>query len=187
MIPPHGQPACSPWRLALVTILHVAEGRSDRHAAHAVRRCLDWTAGLRRARTAPGCDASVRSACRPRWRAGAAEYRRVDPWLNGGRDRPWGTARGRQRTDATHLRAAVRALNRIEVVGEPLRHALHRRAVGVPAWGRPGSPPDWQAREARRAEEDRLPTTPTARAARVLTSGDDGWRVRSAGEHAESP
>ena len=43
LFPAHGQPACSPWRLALVTILPFAEGLSDRQAAHAVRSRIDWT------------------------------------------------------------------------------------------------------------------------------------------------
>ena len=38
--------------------------------------------------------------------------------LIGCRDRQLVTARGRQRTDSTHILAAVRALNRIEVVGD---------------------------------------------------------------------
>jgi transposase len=42
LCPTHGQPACPPWRLALVTILPCAEGRSDRQAAHAVRSRIDW-------------------------------------------------------------------------------------------------------------------------------------------------
>jgi transposase len=41
LFPRHGQPAWAPWRLALVTMVQVAEGLSDRHAAHAVRSRLD--------------------------------------------------------------------------------------------------------------------------------------------------
>ena len=37
-----GQPAESPWRLALVTVLQFAEGLSDRQAADAVRGRIDW-------------------------------------------------------------------------------------------------------------------------------------------------
>ena len=32
----------APWRLALVTIMQYMEGLSDRQAADAVRRCMDW-------------------------------------------------------------------------------------------------------------------------------------------------
>lgn len=37
-----GQPALAPWRLALVTLLQFVEGLSDRQAADAMRRCVDW-------------------------------------------------------------------------------------------------------------------------------------------------
>jgi hypothetical protein len=50
------------------------------------------------------------------------------------RDRQLIKARGRQRTDSTHVLAAVRALNRLEVVGETMRHALTTLAVVAPEW-----------------------------------------------------
>ena len=37
-----GQPAESPWRLTLVTILQFLEGLSDRQTADAVRSRIDW-------------------------------------------------------------------------------------------------------------------------------------------------
>jgi transposase len=39
---PVGQPAFSPWRLALVTVMHL----SDRQAAEAVRARIDWKYAL---------------------------------------------------------------------------------------------------------------------------------------------
>ena len=42
--------------------------------------------------------------------------------------------RGRQRTDSTHVLAAVRDLNRLERVGETLRAALNSVAVVAPDW-----------------------------------------------------
>jgi transposase len=113
LFPTHGQPACPPWRLALVTVLQVAEGRSDRHAAHAVRRRIDGTEGLRWELTDPGGEAAVLRACRTRLIVGAAESLLFETWLTWGRAQPLGNARGRQRTDATPIVAAVRALNRI--------------------------------------------------------------------------
>jgi transposase len=78
-------------------------------------------------------------------------------------------------------------LNRIEVVGETLRHALNRLAVVVPEWWRAVSLPEWKDRYVRRAEDDRLPTTPATRIALALTIGNDGWRLLSAVDHADSP
>jgi hypothetical protein len=43
-------------------------------------------------------------------------------------------ARGRQRTDSTHVLAAIRTLNRLELVGETLRAALNAIAVAAPDW-----------------------------------------------------
>jgi transposase len=81
----------------------------------------------------------------------------------------------------------VRALHRIEVVGETLRHALNMLAVVAPEWLRAVSPPDWRGRYARRAEDDRLPTTQAARAALTRTIGHDGGRLLAAIDHAEAP
>jgi transposase len=36
----------APWRLALVTVMQSMEGLTDRQAADAVRRCMDWTYAL---------------------------------------------------------------------------------------------------------------------------------------------
>ena len=42
LLPTRGQPAEAPARLALATLLQFAEGLSDRQAADAVRRRIDW-------------------------------------------------------------------------------------------------------------------------------------------------
>src|SRR4051812_21133984 len=42
LYPRRGQPAYTPWRLALVTLLQFREGLSDRQAAEAVRARIDW-------------------------------------------------------------------------------------------------------------------------------------------------
>jgi transposase len=47
LFPPQGQPAFAPWRLALVTIMPVAEGLSDRPTAEAVRIRIDWKYALK--------------------------------------------------------------------------------------------------------------------------------------------
>ena len=39
--PTRGQPAESPWRLALITVMQFVEGLSDRQAAEAVRARID--------------------------------------------------------------------------------------------------------------------------------------------------
>jgi transposase len=187
LFPMHGQPAFPPWRLALVTLLQFAEGLSDRQAVEAVRSRIDWKYMLRLELTDPGFDASVLSEFRSRLITGAAEYLLFETLLTWCRTRQLVKARGRQRTDSTHILAAVRALNRIEVVGETLRHALNTLAVVAPEWLRAVSHPDWRDRYTRRAEDDRLPTTHAARAALALTIGHDGWRLLAAIDHADAP
>ncbi|MFQ5799903.1 MAG: transposase, partial [Bacteroidota bacterium] len=49
-----GQPALSPWRLALVTIMQFAENLTDRQAADAVRARIDWKYALGLELTDPG-------------------------------------------------------------------------------------------------------------------------------------
>ena len=43
-------------------------------------------------------------------------------------------AGGRQRTDSTHVLAAIRGLSRLELVGESVRAALQALAAAAPGW-----------------------------------------------------
>jgi transposase len=52
-------------------------------------------------------------------------------------------ARGTQRTDSPHILAAIRTLNRLELVGETMRYVLNRLAVAAPAWLQAHLPPAW--------------------------------------------
>ena len=54
-----GQPALSPWRLALVSVLQFVEGLSDRQAADAVRSRIDWKYALALELGDPGFDFSA--------------------------------------------------------------------------------------------------------------------------------
>ena len=47
LYPRDGQPAVSPWRLALVTVLQFAENLPERQAADAVRSRIDWKCATR--------------------------------------------------------------------------------------------------------------------------------------------
>jgi transposase len=187
LFPTHGQPAFAPWRLALVTILQFAEGLADRPAADAVRSRIDWKYVLRLDLADPGFDASILSEFRTRLIAGDAETLLLDTLLGWCREQQLLTARGRQRTDSTHVLAAVRALNRLEVVGETMRHTLNNLAVVAPAWLRQHAPPDWIARYDRRAEDDRLPASKVARETLALTIGADGYALLRAIYAASAP
>src|ERR671922_1004348 len=152
LFPARGQPAEAPWRLALTTVMQFAEGLSDRQAADAVRSQIDWKYALSLELTDPGFDHTVLSEFRTRLVAGQAELLLLDSFLARVRERGLLKTRGRQRPDSTHVLAAIRVLNRLELVGETLRHALNRLAVIAPDWLRTQVPPAWFDRYASRIE-----------------------------------
>ena len=127
----YGEP---PWRLALVTLMQFSENLTDRQAADAVRGRIDWKYALGLELTDPGFDFSVLSEFRTRLMAGAAEERLLTTMLHGFIDRGLLKSRGKQRTDSTHIVAAVRSLNRLEIVGETLHDALNALAQVAPDW-----------------------------------------------------
>ena len=63
-----------------------------------------------------------------------AERRLFDVMLSHFRERGWVKERGNQRTDSTHVRASIRAVNRLEGVGETMRHAPGVVAEVAPDW-----------------------------------------------------
>ncbi len=141
-----GRPAEAPWRLSLVTIMQYVEGLSDREAADAVRGRIDWKYVLGLELTDPGFDSTVLCEFRARLVKGDAEQLILDRLLERCRERGWLKARGRQRTDSTHVLAAVRAVNRLECVRETMRHALNCLAVVAPEWLKAHSPSQWVER-----------------------------------------
>ena len=187
LFPRRGQPAFAPWRLALATILQFAEGLSDRQAADAVRARLDWKYVLRLEPGDAGFDASILCEFRSRLAAGEAEWLLFEALLTWCRERQLLKARGRQRTDSTHVLAAVRALNRIEVVGETLRHALDCLAVAAPDWLRAHGRPAWGDRYGRRLEDADLPKGQAAREAFAVQVGDDGHALLAAAYAPDAP
>jgi transposase len=180
LFPVRGQPAAAPWRLALVTILQFAEGLSDRQAAEAVRRCIDWKYLLSLELADEGFDASVLAEFRTRLIEGAAEHLLFETLLSHFRERKLLKARGKQRSDSTHVLAAIRTLNRLELVGETMRHALNSLAVEAPEWLLAVSPPEWVQRYGRSFEDYRLPKQPAERAALAETIGADGAQLMCA-------
>jgi transposase len=182
-----GQPALAPWRLALATILQFAEGLSDRQAADAVRARLDWKYVLRLDVDDPGFDASVLCEFRGRLVAGGAEWLLFEAVLAWARTRQLLKARGRQRTDSTHVLAAVRALNRVEVASETVRHALDSLAVADPAWLRAHCAPAWGERYGRRLADADLPKGQAAREAFAVQVGVDGHALLAAAYAPDAP
>ena len=79
-----------------------------------------------------------------------------------------------QRTDSTHVLAAIRQLKRLEVVGETMRAALSTLAVEAPEWLKGQITADWFDLYGSRFEEYRLPQKETEREQLRIQIGQDG-------------
>jgi transposase len=174
LFPTRGQPAAAPGRLALISLLQFAENLSDRQAAHAVRSRIDWKYLLGLELTDTGCDHTVLSAFRTRLVQHNAVTQLFEVLLRQFQALGLLKARGRPRTDATHVPAAISALNRLELVGEAMRAALNSLAAAAPVWLRVHMLPEWYTRYGARLEDYRLPKDKAKRQALAQTIGADG-------------
>jgi IS5 family transposase/uncharacterized Zn-finger protein len=157
--------------------LPFAEHLSDRQAADAVRGRIDWKYLLGLDLRDPGFDFSILSAFRDRLLAGGLEQRLLDDLLARFRERGLLKERGKQRSDSTHIQAAARNLNRLECVGETLRHTLKSLAGIAPQWVQARVPQQWYDRYGPRFEQYRLPKTESARQRLTLQVGQDGRQL----------
>jgi transposase len=187
LFPARGQPALSPARLALVTVLQFVEGLSDRQAADAVRGRIDWKYALGLELTDPGFDRTVLSEFRGRLVGGEAGLLLLDTLLVRARELGLLKRRGRQRTDSTHVLAAVRTLNRLERVGETLRAALNELAAVAPDWLQALAPAAWYERYGERVENYDLPESEAERQQLASAIGADGRQLLRAIDAAERP
>ena len=176
----HGQPAQSPWRLALICVMQFAEDLSDRQSAEAVRSRIDWKYALGLELTDSGFDHSVLSEFRTRLVTGSGEHLLLERLLNQLKETGWLKEGGKQRTDSTHVLAAIRHLNRLECVGETLRATLNILASVVPDWLGGWVPQEWFDRYSQAIEEYRLPKGKTARQEYAETIGRDGMQLLNA-------
>lgn len=182
-----GQPGLPPWRLALVTLMQFRENLADRQAAEAVRARIDWKYLLGLALTDPGFDFSVLSEFRDRLLASSTEALLLEKLLERCRAMGWLKARAQQRTDSTHVLAAIRVLNRLELVAETLRAALNAVATVAPDWLQAVTPLAWYDRYGRRIEEVRLPKDTAEREAYAQMVGEDGFHFLDALEAPDAP
>ncbi len=124
-----------------------------------------------------GFDFSVLSEFRSRLLAGDGGERLLETLLDRCKTMGLLKARGKQRTDATHVLASVRTMNRLELLAESLRAALNELAGAAPEWLRALAPAVWFERYDRRIEDSRLPHTEPQREAYARTVGADGFFV----------
>jgi transposase len=136
---------------------------------------------------ASGLPNTVLSEFRARLVAGNAEQLLLDAMLTLFKERGWLKARGKQRTDSTHVLAKIRALNRVLCVGETLRHALNCLAIVAPDWLRAHSQPEWVERYEARMEDARTPLGEEARHTFAEVIGADGASLLRASYDAAAP
>lgn len=130
--PRDGRPGLSPAQLTTVCVPQFLLNLSDRQAAEAVRCRIDFKHALGLELDDAGFHHSVLGDFRDR----IAQDDRADRLLELALERltvaGLVAARGRQRTDSTHVLAAARDLTRLELVIETVRAALEETAVRAP-------------------------------------------------------
>ena len=168
-----GQPAFSPWRLALISIMQFAEDLSDRQAADAVRGRIDRKYLLGLELEDPGFNYSILSEFRQRLLDGDMENTSLTRWWKYFEDGLI-KKRGITGNHSTHIVAAVRHLNRLETIGETMRSTLNFIATIAPEWLQELARPEWYDRYSVRIEEAKLPQKTQEKAAWIAAVAADG-------------
>src|SRR5262249_48161015 len=122
---------------------------------------------------------------RERLLAHDASQRLLDTFLTACKARGWIKTRGTQRTDSTHVLAAIRNLHRLDV---PLPLSIHRLThlrKPNPPWYRQWVPLEWYDRYGLRAARGRLPKETSKRDALALRIGADGYQLLDGVWHNE--
>ncbi|WP_405763946.1 transposase [Actinacidiphila glaucinigra] len=158
--PCDGRPGLSPAQLATVSVLQFLLGLSDREAAEAVRCRIDFKYALGLELDDPGFHHSVLSDFRDRLLQDGRADRLLDLALARLKEARLVRERTTQRTDSTHVLAAVRDLTRLELVTEAVRAALEElaRTAGHALTGLVNE--DWGRRYGRPVRLGKSPTRP---------------------------
>jgi len=176
-----GRPGWSPSRLALVTVLQRAENLTGRPAADAVRTRIDWKYLLGLSLEDPGFDHTVLAEFRGRVAGAGLEQVVLDALLAKLAAGGLVTAGGKQRTDSTHVVAAVAALNRLELAGEAVRAAAEALAAAHPAWLEQRlCVADWNRRYGAPMTSWRPPESEARRQELAIGSARDGYALLEA-------
>lgn len=172
--PRDGRPGLSPAQLATVCVLQFLLGLSDRQAAEAVRCRIDFKYAMAMELDDPGFHHSVLSDFRDRLTEGDRADRLLDLALARLKEAGLVRERTTQRSDSTHVLAAVRDLTRLELITEAVRAALEEVAGTADhlldelvdeEWGRLYGRPV------------RLGKNPTKPKTRILATGNDAVRL----------
>jgi transposase len=183
-----GKPGWSPSRLALVTVLQRAENLTDRLAAEAVRARIDWKYLLGLALDDPGFDHTVLAEFRGRVTGAGLEQVALDVLLAKLAAAGLVKAGGKQRTDSTHVVAAVAALGRLELAGESVRAALEALAAAHPDWlGQRICVPDFARRYGTSMTSWRPPASQARRDELAVAYARDGYALLEAVYDSSAP
>ncbi len=172
--PRDGRPSLSPAQLATVCVLQFLLSLSDRQAAEAVRCRIDFKYALALELDDPGFHHSVLSDFRERLAEGDRADQLLDLALVRLKDAGLVRERTTQRTDSTHVLAAVRDLTRLELVTEAVRSALEEVAGISPHLLDELVDEDWGLRYGRPVRLGKNPTKPMTR---ILATGRDAVRL----------
>jgi transposase len=176
-----GRPGHPPARLAVITVLQMAENLTDRQAAEAVATRLDWQYALGLPLDDPGIDHSVLSEFRSRVTEHGLEEAALDALLAKLAAEGLVKKGGKQRTDSTHVIAAVRGLHAVELAGESVRAALEALAAACPDWlAARFCAADWTSRYGARIDSWRLPAGKKERDELTIEYARDGYALVSA-------
>ena len=161
--PRDGRPGISPAQLATVSVLQFLLDLSDRDAAEAVRCRIDFKYALGLDLDDPGFHFSVLGDFRDRLLEDGRADRLLDLALARLKEAGLVRERTTQRTDSTHVLAAVRDLTRLELVTEAVRAALEElaRTADYTLEGLAGD--DWGRRYGRPVRLGKNPARPKTR------------------------
>ena len=158
-------------------VMQYIEGLTDRQAADAVRRCMDWKYPLSLDVHDPGFDFTLLHDFRHRLLAHDAAQRLLDTFLSTCKARGWLKTRGTQRTDSTHILAAIRTLHRLACVLEAMHDALNQLSAADSTWVQQHVPLEWYDRYGLRSDQTRLPKETSKREALAQQVGADGYQL----------
>ncbi len=176
-----GRPGWSPSRLALVTVLQRAEKLTDRLAAEAVRARIDWKYLLGLPLEDPGFGHTVLAEFRGKVAGAGLEQATLDALLAKLAADGLIKAGGKQRTDSTHVVAAVAALNRLELAGESVRAAVEALAAAHPGWLEQRiCVPDWASRYGTPMTSWRPPASKAKQDELAIAYARDGYALLEA-------
>ncbi len=183
-----GRPGWPPSRLALVTVLQRAENLTDRQAAEAARTRVDWQYLLGLPLDDPGFDHTVLAEFRARVAAAGLEQAALDALLARLTADGLVKAGGKQRTDSTHVVAAVAALNRLELAGEAVRAAVEALAAAHPDWlAQRICVSDWARRYGTPMTSWRPPASEARRKELAIAYARDGYALLEAVYDSSAP